>query len=46
MDNGGFFPEVKRPWLESDHSPPSKADVKKGVATVSLPNILPGMVFN
>jgi hypothetical protein len=32
MGTGGDFPEVKRQQRESDHSPPSSAEVKKGRA--------------
>jgi hypothetical protein len=26
---GALSPEVKRPWREADHSPPTSAEVKK-----------------
>jgi hypothetical protein len=29
MGTGGFFPGVKRPGREADHSPPATAEIKK-----------------
>jgi hypothetical protein len=29
MGTGGFFPGIKRPGREADHSPPASAEVKK-----------------
>jgi hypothetical protein len=37
MGTGGFFPEVKRPGREVDHSPPTSAEVKKMRIYTSTP---------
>jgi hypothetical protein len=33
----GSFPEVKRPWREAEHSPPTSAEVKKMWIYTSTP---------
>jgi hypothetical protein len=37
IGTGGFFPGVKRPGRESDHSPPSTAEVKNAWSYASTP---------
>jgi hypothetical protein len=37
MGTGGFFPGVKRPGPEADHSPPVRAEVKKMWIYTSTP---------
>jgi hypothetical protein len=47
MGNGGSSPEVKWPGRESDHSPPSSAEVKNTWGYTSTPSIrIHGVVFN
>jgi hypothetical protein len=36
MGTGGFFPGIKKPGGEADHSPPSRTEVKKGGAIPPL----------
>jgi hypothetical protein len=36
---GGLFPGVKWPGCESEHSPPSSAEVKNGGTTPTIPHI-------
>jgi hypothetical protein len=36
MDTWALSPEVKRPGLEADHSPPCSAEVKNGGAITSI----------
>jgi hypothetical protein len=38
MGTGGFFPGVKRPGCEADHSPPSSAEIKNGECIPPLPH--------
>jgi hypothetical protein len=38
MGKGGYFPGVKRPGCEADHSPPSSDEVENGEAVSPLPN--------
>jgi hypothetical protein len=43
----GFFPGVKRPGREADHSPPSSAKVKNAWSYTSTPPVrLHGMVIS
>jgi hypothetical protein len=44
MGTGGSSPGVKWPVREANHSPPSSAEVKNGVAMSPLP--LHGVVLN
>jgi hypothetical protein len=44
--NGAFYPGVKRPGREADHSLPSSAEVKNGDAMPPLPTCLHGLVLN
>jgi hypothetical protein len=37
MGTGGFFPRVKRQRREADHSPPTRAEVKKMWIYTSIP---------
>jgi hypothetical protein len=43
---GAFSQEINRPEREADHSPPSRAEVKNGGATPTLPIHLQGTVLN
>jgi hypothetical protein len=38
VGTGVLSPEVKRPWREADHSPPSSAKVKNAWRYTSTPN--------
>jgi hypothetical protein len=38
MDTWGFFPGVKQPGHEDDHSPPTSAEVKKIWIYTSTPS--------
>jgi hypothetical protein len=39
MGTEGYFPGLKRPGREADHSSPSIADVKNDVAVPPLPHM-------